>query len=316
MLQGLAFTATALLVLLSLGCESLFTRTPTQKRVLFVGIDGVRTDSLRKAHSPVIDQLAAEGIFTDRMNILAPRDVGHDTVSHSSWSTIFTGVWADKHGVRTSDFSQSNFDRYPHVFQLVKQRQPTAITAVIMPASNLAKNIPAKADVARFEPLLPGSSHDARQLARDVRIGRLAERVLLEDDPTATFVYFYGADWIGHQDGFHPTVRRYVQAIEEVDKSIGLLIHAIKSRPSYRQEDWLVIVATDHGGINKDHAGEQDSPEVTEVWAVFSGRSVSRSASKDVPFLVDIPRTILAHLQIGPDPDWELDGRVFAISPE
>ena len=140
--------------------------------------------------------------------------------------------------------------------------------------------------------------------------------LLSEENPTATFVYFYGGDWIGHQDGFHPSVQTYVQAIEAADKSIGLLVNAIKSRPSYGQEDWLVIVATDHGGKDKDHAGGQDHLEVTKVWAVFSGPSVSRSAAKDVPFLVDISRTILAHLKIEPESAWELEGRVFAISPE
>ena len=34
------------------------------------------------------------------------------------------------------------------------------------------------------------------------------------------------------------------------------LLQAIYSRPSYDSEDWLIIIVTDHGGIQTWHGGQ------------------------------------------------------------
>ena len=44
------------------------------------------------------------------------------------------------------------------------------------------------------------------------------------------------------------------------------LLQAIYSRPSFQSEDWLIIIATDHGGIETWHGGQ--TFEERSTWVV------------------------------------------------
>lgn len=44
------------------------------------------------------------------------------------------------------------------------------------------------------------------------------------------------------------------------------LLQAIYSRPSFQSEDWLIIIATDHGGIETWHGGQ--TLEERSTWIV------------------------------------------------
>ena len=86
---------------------------PPAKKVLFIGIDGVRPDALHAAHAPHLDALKRRGAWADDTQILGDRYRLNDTVSAAGWSSILTGAWADKHGVHDSRFAGKNFEQYP-----------------------------------------------------------------------------------------------------------------------------------------------------------------------------------------------------------
>lgn len=63
------------------------------RKVLFIGIDGLRTDALQAANTPGMDSLVQHAYVcwnTDR---------GPYTVSVPGWSSILHGVWSSKHGL-------------------------------------------------------------------------------------------------------------------------------------------------------------------------------------------------------------------------
>lgn len=68
--------------------------------MLYLGIDGARFDALQAATTPTL----AAGIHSDTCLILGDRYRENDTISGPGWSTILTGVWADKHGVNDNSF--------------------------------------------------------------------------------------------------------------------------------------------------------------------------------------------------------------------
>src|SRR5262249_2131553 len=86
------------------------------KKVLFIGIDGCRFDAVKAVDAPNLDRLMAEGCYDADCQILGDRYTGNDTVSGPGWSSILTGVWADKHGVDNNDFKVKHYDQYPHFF--------------------------------------------------------------------------------------------------------------------------------------------------------------------------------------------------------
>src|SRR5438094_410728 len=63
------------------------------KKLLFIGIDGTRFDSIEKAETPNLDRLMQEGIHSPTCLILGERYKKNDTVSGPGWSSILTGVW-------------------------------------------------------------------------------------------------------------------------------------------------------------------------------------------------------------------------------
>jgi hypothetical protein len=63
---------------------------------------------------------------------------------------------------------------------------------------------------------------------------------------------------MGHRYGVGP---KYVSAIETVDMYVGQLMEAVQDRPTYEEENWLMMFVTDHGhydsgGARRSRAGD------------------------------------------------------------
>ena len=41
------------------------------------------------------------------------------------------------------------------------------------------------------------------------------------------------------------------------------LLEAIAQRDSYDEEDWLILITTDHGGVDSGHGGQSDEERIT-----------------------------------------------------
>lgn len=125
----------------------------TSKRVLIIGMDGTRPDALLKAKTPTFDRLVHEGAFTDQAQILGERYQKNDTISGPGWSSILTGVWADKHGVQDNNFKGKNYELFPHFFKRLKRERPDAKTASLVSWEPIHEHILSEADIAEVESL-------------------------------------------------------------------------------------------------------------------------------------------------------------------
>ncbi len=65
------------------------------KKVLFIGIDGLRGDGIPNSDTPNLDSLTAQGRWT----MFASTQLQASTVSGPGWTSMLTGVDADKHGI-------------------------------------------------------------------------------------------------------------------------------------------------------------------------------------------------------------------------
>jgi hypothetical protein len=231
--------------------------TASQKRkVMIIGLDGVRSDALQLASTPNIDALIASGFYT--------YDSWHCgiTVSGPSWSTIFTGVWFPKHGVTDNSYAGSHFDTYPYYAKRVKEIKPSLYAAQIVdwaPMSTQVTNDGFDTKVIRTE-------NDCAAVAA------AAQTQLLNANLDAITVYFAKVDNIGHSSGFSPSNPAYMSAIHEVDSFVGRVINTLKSRPGYASEDWLILLTTDHGGTGTSHGGNSDVER--HIWWAASGKDV------------------------------------------
>jgi arylsulfatase A-like enzyme len=277
------------------------------KKVLYIGSDGTRVDAIEKAETPNLDALMKEGIHSPTCLILGDRYQKNDTISGPGWSSILCGVWADKHGVNDNTFKGRNYTEYPHFFARLKEQHPDARTASFVTWAPLFDYTTSAADVTKsFEEKAHGILDYDRY---DTAATDEAVKELTENNPDAVFLYIGQVDVAGHAKGFHPSVPEYTDAIQRADKLVGRALDAMKARKTYAEEDWLVVVVSDHGGKGTNHGGGHKSPEILNSFLIVSGPSAKRGTFDEQVYLVDAPVTILSHLGVKIDDAWKLDGR-------
>src|SRR5262249_6780032 len=155
------------------------------------------------------------------------------------------------------------FDRYPHFFRRLKQVRPQAVAVSLAHWPGIATHIVRDADVSTLFP-------------KDAQVADMALRVLCDRDPDLLFVHFDEVDGAGHKHGLPPPVREYTRAVEQTAGHVGGLLEAVRARKDYANEDWLVLVSTDHGGSEKGHG--KDVPEHRTVFVIVSGPAAARGA--------------------------------------
>ena len=69
------------------------------------------------------------------------------------------------------------------------------------------------------------------------------------------FSIFEYCDHYGHGYGFCIRNDYYTEGFFAAEKTGSDIIEAIKARPTYDTEDWLIIITSDHGGYNVEHGG-------------------------------------------------------------
>ncbi len=206
------------------------------KKVLFIGIDGCRADVMMSTPTPNIQNLISQSIYSIDGLCAAT------TWSGNGWSTMLTGVWHTKHNVQDNNFTSPNYVNYPDFLTRAETYNPALRTISLAHWSPINDKIIKTADVKT-------------NLSTDLAVKNAAVNALQNDNPDILFVDFDDVDHAGHSYGFSSTVSQYVNSIKTTDTYIGEIVAAMKNRPSYSNEDWLVVLTTDHGAIESSHGG-------------------------------------------------------------
>ena len=295
-------------------------------KVLVIGTDGTRIDLVQRlvaaGRAPRLASLGTEGFAVPSLLAYQPPEAA--TLSEVGWSSIATGVWPAKHGVRgifvNNDPGQATKNGYPDFLTRLEQVRPGLSTFLVSNWANIGRHEnggPIFGDRidARYALAAPGTIEGWDQA--DQEVTDVAARYLREGDPDAGFVYLGVVDEVAHLAGSRTP--RYLQAIEDTDRRIGQLLTAIRARPTYLSERWAVIVTTDHGQqdldypSNTSHGFGSDLERTSFVAA--AGFGLARAPAFADIRIVDIAPTVFARLGLRIDPAWNLDGRAFAGAP-
>ncbi len=279
--------------------------TTAEKKVLLIGLDGVRVDVLDAADTPHIDSLRREGVYSARARNVLP------TVSGPNWSSMLTGVTPERHGVRSNDFRGNAYAAFPDFLTRLEQVDSAFATFAVVdwpPLGTTASGGPVISDAIDRKVNLNG---DALGYAEaDARSVQVAVEVLATEDPDAAFVYLGNIDVVGHETGSLSAA--YRESIEQADAYVGALLAALRRRATYDREDWLLLISTDHGRRDDGGHGGESELERT-IFVLASGPSAGRGTWDPAPQIADVAVTALAHLGVGIDPAWRLDGRPFGV---
>jgi hypothetical protein len=290
---------------------------PFQSRHAMVfGIDGMRADALKLAvengSAPNIAALIADGAVT--WNAFAGGKLGTPTQQRTDsgpgWSSVLTGVWTDKHGVTNNSFAGRNFTAYPHFFKRLKDLAPIAETSSLVSWPEINNIIVEDSGGAVI-----CDCHTYTSGSYDVRDGELTQKaveLVQTGNPDVMFHYLGAVDIAGHTHGFSPTVAPYMQAIADADARVGLMLAAVRARPTFATEDWLFIVTTDHGGRGTGHGGQSDEERIIPF--VASGGKVPKGViNREVIGQVAVPATVYRHLGLGIPASWGWASDAFQI---
>ncbi len=292
-----SLAAAVLVAATFLAASSAAAQSPRRPKLLLIGIDGIRVDILQAAATPNLDALAAAGALSLTARI-RPK-----TVSGPGWSSMLTGVWMDKHGVENNDFSSSRYDQYPDFLTRIEQVRPELSTFAVLdwPPLGTAQDggplVSSKVDLV----INVNGDNLGYGPADELSVELAADR-LRNGDPDATFVYLGDPDVVAHETS--SLSDEYRAAIETADRQVGLLLDAVRARPTYDQEDWLVISSTDHGRDDEGGHGGESEKELT-IYYLVSGASAT--TLQQPAEIVDVACTAMAHLGLVIDPAWALD---------
>jgi predicted AlkP superfamily pyrophosphatase or phosphodiesterase len=274
------------------------TASPSSRRVLVIGVDGVRLDVLRRVDTPHLDAIAEAGF-------LAPvaTEPSAPTLSGPCWATIATGVTPELHGVLGNDLTGHRLAAFPDFLtRLAAQGISTYAAASWAPLVTTAAGGPLFAAPGRLCYVAYGDDPDSGHDRSDAQVTADARLVLATDDPVASFVYLNDPDHIAHT---HGCGNRYEAAISRADARIGLLLRAVRAR----SEECTVIVVTDHGQVDEGGHGGASEAERT-AWIAACGPGVPAAPAGPIRH-TDVAAQVHAALGLPVPRDAALCGRAF-----
>ncbi|MGZ8552312.1 MAG: alkaline phosphatase family protein, partial [Chitinophagaceae bacterium] len=108
---------------------ALLGQTKTKKAV-FIIVDGIPADVIKKLDPPNLKTIAGHGGFANA--VVGGEKNGYSqtpTISAVGYNSVLTGTWVNKHNVWGNDIKAPNYN-YPNIFRLLKQQSPTKKIAI------------------------------------------------------------------------------------------------------------------------------------------------------------------------------------------
>lgn len=239
----------------------------TQKKAIVIGYDGCRADVLavRSQENSAVSALLNEGAsinLTYCGGVNYPEINTQNTSTAPGWCSILTGQWADIHGVTGNDIPKS-MDAKTLMTTLTEDGTIGSASFITKWAGHFSRKN------ATYLPEVEYCTAHALPVTFNKCKNDEAshEAVLAEITDTACsdfiFVIYEPTDSTGHGKGFSFNNPEYQEAFRQADAYGYETISAIKARETYETEDWLIIVTSDHGGIETNHGNESIQERMT-----------------------------------------------------
>lgn len=241
-----------------------------KKKAIVLGYDGLRTDMLlcldrvERGAAKYLLSRGGHAVFTYAGGTPYPEPIAHETDTGPGWGAILTGL-------------QSK-DSTVYYNNAVKQVEPRSSILAFAEDKLVDKtafyvswggHFTEEESTYRIEKeYAEEKGINARYVKADNDDGTLENAlrdVSGENCSDYIFTIFEYPDALGHGNGFSPGVERYMDSLILSEKAGMTLVDAIENRPSFNEEDWLILVTPDHGGIGYAHGGPSLEERVTFI---------------------------------------------------
>ena len=258
-------------------------------KALLIMLDGARADAVAAARMPAVQSLrdgswapgyrGAWTLFGQNVPDARPSSAANHTA-------IFTAVNAEKSRVfQNGQTKDGKYAEWPTWLARVTAAVPGTKGLFIFSWGE-GKQYPSSPNVQFI--------HDT-----DANNGKNLPKILAAPDAPDAIQYFIDLpDHGGHSAGFYPFSREYLHALYTSDTYIAAALAAIRSRPTFKDEDWLVMVTADHGGYARSHG--MWGGQAATIPVILSDRRVPAGRLKGAPRHYDLTATALAHFGLDP----------------
>ena len=239
----------------------------TEKKAIIIGYDGCRADilTIRNKDNSAISALVEDGAsinLTYCGGVNYPEVNTQKTSTAPGWCSILTGQWADIHGITGNDITKT-MDTKTLMTSLTETQVIDSASFITKWAGHFSRDNATYLLEKQYceENNLPVAFNKCKndKASLEATLGEIEK----EDCSDFIFVIYEQTDSAGHNRGFSFNNPVYKEAFLEID-SYGLqTLEAIKARENYETEDWLIVVTSDHGGINTNHGNASIQERMT-----------------------------------------------------
>ena len=280
------------------------------RKAVFIIVDGIAADVIEKLNPPNLQKISAVGGFAKTI-VGGEKDAYSETptISAVGYNSVLTGTWVNKHNVWDNDIADPNYN-YPTIFRLLKTQYPAKKIGVFSSWLDnrtrlVGDKLKATGDIEvdyKFDGLELDTINYPHDKERNF-MHRIDEKVvdeaasyILGKGPDLSWVYLEYTDDMGHMHGDSP---EFYKAIAYADEQVGRIWNAVEQRQKNNDEDWLVVITTDHGrdsATGHNHGGQ--SARERAGWIVTNAKNLNQYFKKNESAMVDIMPTIARFMNI------------------
>ncbi len=231
----------------------------TEKKAIVIGYDGCRADALNFTENKYsgVNKMLSSGASLNYAycgGVNYPAINTQDTSTAPGWCSVLTGVWADKTGITGNGITKSLEYKTLMTSLTEDGTIDSADFITIWDGHFEADNSTYKREKEYCEEkgldvkfnLCSNNTNAADTAIKDIEQADCSDFI---------FAIYEGSDAAGHGFGFSINNPIYQAGYRLNDVLAYKTIMAIEGRETYASEDWLIIITSDHGGINTGHGG-------------------------------------------------------------
>ncbi|RUS43923.1 alkaline phosphatase family protein [Cohnella sp. AR92] len=265
----------------------------TRKKVIMVVLDGLRYDSARR-YLGYLEHLVEQGAATcHQVRSELP------SLSRPLYEVLLTGTPAMRNGITTNPIVRRS--REVSLFDLASDAGLTTAAAAYHWVSELYNSAP-------FNPLTDRHQYDTNRSIQhgifyyedsypDSHLFADAEHLRTSCDPDFLYIHSMNIDYIGHLHGGES--KEYAGTVRIADGLLAMLV------PLWLEEEYLVVVTSDHGMSADGQHGGTDPEERNVPFYLLASASQARIDSETTVSIPQLEVMPMVARWLGLDPDGE-----------